>query len=155
MQTAILYDTLGDACDPDQLDVDGDGVVNSKDNCASTSNPDQKDTDADGLGDICDTTPGNAVAPALAPTEGGDQTLDSDMDGITDIEDNCPSVANDDQLDSNDNDVGDACDQEEEIQTAPPEEGGEEDAPPPDEPEPEQPEQEEQDEGDGDESEDA
>ena len=75
--------------------------------------------------------------------------IDSDGDGIVDAEDNCPIAANEDQLDSNGNDVGDACDLEEEVLPVSPEEGGEEDAPPPDEPEPEQPEQEEQDEGDG------
>ncbi|WP_420551762.1 choice-of-anchor B family protein [Tenacibaculum aiptasiae] len=36
-------------------DKDGDGIVDSKDNCPTTSNPDQKDTDGDGIGDVCDT----------------------------------------------------------------------------------------------------
>lgn len=36
-------------------DKDNDGIVDSKDNCPSTSNPDQKDTDGDGVGDACDT----------------------------------------------------------------------------------------------------
>lgn len=35
-------------------DKDGDGIVDSKDNCPSTSNPDQKDTDGNGIGDACD-----------------------------------------------------------------------------------------------------
>ena len=84
-------------------------------------------------------------------TTEGDQT-DSDGDGILDTEDNCPSIPNQDQLDSNDNNIGDACDQEQEIPPTPPEDESGEEAPPPDEPEPEQPEPEQQqDEGDGDE----
>ena len=35
-------------------DADGDGFLDSKDNCPNTSNPDQIDTDGDGRGDACD-----------------------------------------------------------------------------------------------------
>ena len=35
-------------------DIDGDGVVDSVDNCPTTFNPDQTDTDGDGAGDVCD-----------------------------------------------------------------------------------------------------
>lgn len=35
---------------------------------------------------------------------------DSDSDGIADEQDNCPLVANEDQADSDDNGIGDACD---------------------------------------------
>ena len=47
-------DGLGDACDPDLIDPDNDGVVDSKDNCDIKFNPDQKDSDGDGLGNVCD-----------------------------------------------------------------------------------------------------
>lgn len=50
------------------------------------------------------------LAPGAAPPAG--EQLDEDGDGILDIEDNCPTVANQDQQDSNDNNVGDACDDE-------------------------------------------
>lgn len=35
---------------------------------------------------------------------------DGDGDGVADSEDNCPSIANPDQSDANNNDLGDACD---------------------------------------------
>lgn len=35
-------------------DDDGDGIINSKDNCPKVSNTDQIDTDKDGVGDVCD-----------------------------------------------------------------------------------------------------
>ena len=37
-----------------EADSDGDGVVDSADNCPGTSNPDQSDMDGDGIGDVCD-----------------------------------------------------------------------------------------------------
>lgn len=44
-----------DSCpnDPDN-DVDGDGVCGDVDNCPTTPNPDQADLDGDGIGDACD-----------------------------------------------------------------------------------------------------
>ncbi len=35
-------------------DTDGDGIMDSEDNCPNISNPDQVDTDGDGAGDACD-----------------------------------------------------------------------------------------------------
>lgn len=41
-------------------DIDGDGVIDSEDNCPNTYNPNQEDTDGDGIGDACEgTTPPN------------------------------------------------------------------------------------------------
>ena len=40
----------------------------------------------------------------------GDVLLDSDLDMIADIDDNCPNTANTDQLDSDGNGIGDVCD---------------------------------------------
>ena len=36
------------------VDFDGDGIINSEDNCVGVSNPDQEDSDGDGIGDVCD-----------------------------------------------------------------------------------------------------
>jgi hypothetical protein len=41
--------------------------------------------------------------------EKGEPSVDTDADGIPDINDNCPSVANPDQANSDDNPNGDAC----------------------------------------------
>ena len=71
-------------------DKDGDGIIDSKDNCPDISNPDQADIDGDGIGDSCDD--------------------DKDGDGINNDDDNCPDVANADQKDSDKDTIGDVCD---------------------------------------------
>ena len=35
-------------------DIDGDGIVDTQDNCTLVANPNQRDTDSDGYGNICD-----------------------------------------------------------------------------------------------------
>src|SRR6185295_1794316 len=39
---------------PGALDVDGDGIDETCDNCPEVANPDQADSDGDGPGDACD-----------------------------------------------------------------------------------------------------
>ncbi len=73
-------------------DVDGDGIQDIRDNCASVANPDQSDVDQNGLGDVCQ---------------------DFDQDGIANVRDNCANTPNVGQDDTDGDGMGDACDTEE------------------------------------------
>ncbi len=71
-------------------DTDGDGLIDSVDNCTSKANSDQADVDRNGVGDACE---------------------DFDADGIPNALDNCPSESNRDQIDTDGDTVGDVCDE--------------------------------------------
>lgn len=81
-------------------DFDGDGVVDSLDNCPCRVNPDQADQDGDGVGDVCDNCPAKA----------NPKQEDFDKDGRGDVCDNCPYRPNFDQVDSDGDGLGDSCD---------------------------------------------
>jgi gliding motility-associated-like protein len=71
-------------------DTDGDGVIDTEDNCVDIANGDQSDIDGDGLGDVCDD--------------------DIDGDGVLNANDNCPENANPDQTDIDGDGIGNFCD---------------------------------------------
>ena len=73
------------------VDADGDGVIDSADDCPLMANADQANADSDEWGDVCDFD------------------VDNDGDGVRDYYDNCPDVANPDQADANRDGWGDAC----------------------------------------------
>ena len=102
-------DGEGDVCDADE---DGDGLLNDEDNCPQLATDDTNDLDEDGAGDACDEDidgDGTNNDEDAFPTDATEQS-DQDSDTVGDKADNCPELSNEDQLDSDTDGEGDACD---------------------------------------------
>lgn len=124
-------DLAGDACDSDDdndgvsdvddafpldstesEDTDLDGIGNNADNCPTDANQSQLDTDQDQFGNVCDDDDDNDT---LTDTEeaalGTDPLLaDTDTDTLDDAVDNCPLISNQDQTDTDQDQAGNVCD---------------------------------------------
>jgi hypothetical protein len=105
----------------EQGDLDRDGIPNVDDICPYFANPEQDsqnpcvaDFDGDGFSNLDDICP-NVPDPEQFIAENGlgaacQVRVDLDRDGIIDVLDNCPFIANTDQVDENGDFIGDACD---------------------------------------------
>lgn len=117
-------------CAAPASDDDGDGVENGVDNCPLAENPLQEDTDSDSVGDVCDLDEGicndGADNDADGKVDCDDENCvndavcqapeaDTDGDAVANEADNCPFVANADQMDSDADGVGNACDNKEDA----------------------------------------
>ncbi len=119
--SAVFLDNFRWTMDPSEscqpgavgIDDDEDGIPNFLDNCPDVANPLQEDSDVDDVGDACDSegpTPNsNGLGGADDCNDGVDNDGDGNTDGVSDPFDNCHSIANPGQANTDGDQWGDAC----------------------------------------------
>jgi len=103
---ASLLSAINDILE--STDSDHDGINNFLDNCPLICNLNQTDADSDGIGDVCDPEPGCGGCGESSC----EVSCDIDNDGVLNTEDNCPNNCNTQQLDFDNDTIGDVCDPE-------------------------------------------
>lgn len=111
-------------------DSDGDGIPDSSDNCPATPNPTQANFDGDSAGDACDIDDDNDGLVDTSEPAGCQFDPDCDNDLISDGPnnpdgggpivagpDNCVTVANASQTNTDGDSMGDACDPDDDNDT--------------------------------------
>ena len=113
-----------DPCNPNPsvgaCDQDGDGLTNEEEGLGGTDATDP-DTDGDGLNDgeevtgVDDLLTSTVATDTSGPLDPCDpnplvDVCDQDGDGVLNIDDNCPTIANGDQADIDGDGLGDVCD---------------------------------------------
>ena len=122
-------------------DSDLDGVPDANDNCPAVANPDQANFDGDSMGDACDpdddndglldvNEPASCTGNPQPSPHPGRLDPDCDDDGVSDGNldpdgfgpivagpDNCVSVANTNQTNTDGDSMGDACDPDDDNDT--------------------------------------
>ena len=88
-------------------DYDCDRITNKSDNCPNHYNPNQRDSDRDGIGDVCDDDiDGDKIKNPIGIVD-ANNGLNTSL--LSFNNDNCIFVPNQNQIDNNQNTIGDVC----------------------------------------------